>query len=62
MENRKGEKVKRGNGEMENRETLSERFALFLHLPFSPFTLFAHPEKGRRRLSLSTPQHDVAFL
>jgi len=39
MEN--GEKAKRGKGETENHGTVSERFTLFLHLPFSPFALFA---------------------
>jgi len=32
----KGEKAKRGKGETKNRGTLSERFALLLHLPVYP--------------------------
>jgi hypothetical protein len=37
----KGAKAKRENDETENRGTVSERIALLLLFPFSPFTLYA---------------------
>jgi hypothetical protein len=37
---KQGEQGKRGKGETENYGTLSKRFTLFLHLPFSPCSVF----------------------